>query len=218
MTSATIQYGPGASEHDLRLLGVAPGHRMLDLGDRSPDAAIALAAGGAHVIAVRDTAAGITAGQAATTAARVSVEWYEADRAELAFCRAESIDAVVAVDGFGRADDLDRVLRSAHRVLKPEAPLVFTLPHPMLLATEAELGGGTGVTATVARDYADPTPRTLPPPEEALTVHPHTIAEVFASLQRAGFRVDQVLEPDDPDDPSPRIPPIVIFRGRKLGN
>ena len=44
--------------------------------------------------------------------------------------RADTVDVAVSIYALGAVDDLDRVFRQVHRVLRPEAPFVFSLPHP----------------------------------------------------------------------------------------
>ncbi|MEL7209458.1 MAG: hypothetical protein AAGK32_14675, partial [Actinomycetota bacterium] len=52
-----VRYGPGIpGESALRLLGPVDGRRVLALGCRRPDPILALAAGGAKVIAVDQSA------------------------------------------------------------------------------------------------------------------------------------------------------------------
>jgi len=60
----------------------------------------------------------------------VRIELREGDLADLAFLRAETIDLVFSAYAFGFVEDLGRVFRQVHRVLKGDAALVFSaLPH-----------------------------------------------------------------------------------------
>lgn len=113
-----------------RLLGNVGGKRVLELGFAEEVAALSLADQGARVIAVDTNAARIAAVRQVADADEVALDLRECDLADLAFLRAETIDAAYSGGAFASIDDLDRVLRQVHRVLKQDAPLVFTLPHP----------------------------------------------------------------------------------------
>jgi len=117
--------------------------------------------------------------------------------------------------------DLDRVFRQVHRVLRPEAPLVISLPHPAFRIVDAY-----GNPPILRRSYYDRTPIPWVVGTEAGSDHPLTIGDLFTSLSRANFRVDQVLEPE-PLRATPRgrhwteamrwVPSTLIVRARKQG-
>src|SRR5205807_8290406 len=105
------------------------------------------------------------------------------------FVRADSIDIALSVYALAEVDDLGRVFRQVHRVLKTGAPLVFSLPHPA-----GSLLGDDGL--VVRRSYFD---RSLVEPgadDTTHTDHHRTIAELVTFLSRANFRVDAILEPE----------------------
>ena len=123
----------------------------------------------------------------------VRVELRSGDLADLAFLRADSIDLVFSAYAFGYVEDLNRVFRQVHRVLKVGAPLVFSLPHPAY---------------DMIDDDAD-RPRSCPPlllrplgrststwGGVNFTAYHHTFAELYMGLARASYRVDLVLEPE----------------------
>src|SRR5207248_3527364 len=107
------------------------------------------------------------------------------------------------------------------RVLRPEAPLVISLPHPAFRTVDPG-----GDPPTVRRPYFDRSPISWVNGDEAGADHPQTISELFTSLGRANFRVDTVLEPE-PSRSGPRsrywtpamrwIPATLIVRARKQG-
>ncbi|HTC80854.1 MAG TPA: methyltransferase domain-containing protein, partial [Acidimicrobiia bacterium] len=99
-------------------------------------------------------------------------------------------------------EDLGRVLRAAHRVLKPGAHLVFTLEHPAALAGDGPRG------------YADPEPLKVERYGEAFLVYPRSMAEVVSTLAKAGFRLDGLAEPVVP---GARLPAVAVWRARKEG-
>jgi SAM-dependent methyltransferase len=161
-----LAYGPGSpTESELRLLGPVAGKRILVLGCTEPAGPEALAVQDAKVVAVEPSPDRLSAARARTDAAGVQAELHNVDYADLAFVRANTIDAAVSVLALAEVDDLDRVFRQVHRVLRPQAPLVLSLPHPA--GTLAE-----------GRSWFD-----------------RSVADVFTALVRTTFHVDVLLEP-----------------------
>jgi SAM-dependent methyltransferase len=152
----------------------------------------------------------------------VKVELHHGDLAELAFVGADSIDVAVSIYAFGAVDDLNRVFRQVHRVLRPEGPLVFSLPHPTYLAVRPD-----AQPPAFRRPYFDRSPVTWESGSHSGTDIPHTIGDLFTSLGRANFRVDTLLEPEPPPDAPARsrhwtepmrwVPSTLIVRARKQG-
>jgi SAM-dependent methyltransferase len=209
LSTEVVEYGPGIpTEAELRLLGDVAGKRILVLGCGAGSAAIALARQGAKIIAVDASAAQLSAARAAADSAEVRLELHHAPLAELAFIRADTIDAAVSIYGFGAIDDIDRVFRQVDRCLKPEAPMVFSLEHPVAAIVDLD------DRARVTRSYDDPRPISRSEDGQLEIDHPRTIGSLFTSLGRANFRVDTILEP------VPRqqlVPPSLIIRARKQG-
>jgi SAM-dependent methyltransferase len=221
--SDVVSYAPGGpTEADLRLLGEVGGKRVLDIGTGSGANAVALARMGAHVIAIDRSEAQLAAARKLATATEVRVEWHESDAADLAFLRADSIDLALAAGVVGEVEDLDRLLRQVHRVLRPGAAFVFSYDHPMALAVGRE-GSAPGSlplgTLEVRRSYFDMQPVETEYEGERIQVWPRTIADVFSSMHRAGYRVELLLEPEPaaPSDPGPDIPRLIVWRARKEG-
>ena len=222
LTSDVLQYGPGLPpESELKLLGHVDGRRILDLGCGVGTGAVALAKAGARVIAIDEDAANLGAARDHADHEGVKIEAHHGPLPELAFVRADTIDAAVSVYGLATSDDLDRVFRQVHRVLKAERPLVFSLPHPAF--TLLDPGGGEPV---LRRTWWDSSPVTWSvaagrnEPDR-----PHTLSGLFASLGRANFRVDALAEPEPdragcPDDSWSEamrwVPPTLIVRARKI--
>ena len=218
-----VTYGPDLpTETDLRLCGDVRGKRVLDLGSGSGENAIALARQGAHVIAIDRSSAQIALGRKLAEAVDARVEWHESDVADLAFLRADSIDLAFAAGVIGEVEDVDRLFRQVHRVLRPGAAFVFSYDHPMALSISrpSELPGSLPLgSREVRRSYFDTAPVEVPRDDERILVFPRTVADVFAALHRAGYRVDVVLEPEAvrSADPGPEIPHVIIWRARKEG-
>jgi SAM-dependent methyltransferase len=218
-----VRYGPGLpTESELRLLGQVSGRRLLDLGCGAGAGTVALAKAGARVIAVDDQAANLSETRDRAEREGVRVETHHGPLAELAFVRADTIDAAVSAYGLATVDDVDRVFRQVHRVLRTDRPFVFSLPHPAFVMLDPT-GGGEPI---LRRNWWDVTP---PPwsvadgraePDRVIT-----LTGLFASLGRAGFAVDTLLEPqpdrtvagDTWSDAMQWVPPTLLVRARKLG-
>lgn len=216
-----LSYGPGLPpESELKLLGHVDGRRVLDLGCGAGSAAVALAKSGARVIAVDEDASNVGATRDLAAREGVRVETHHGPLPELAFVRADTIDAAVSVYGLAAADDLDRVFRQVHRVLKADRPLVFSLPHPAF--TLLDPAGGEPV---LRRSWWDSSPVTWSiGAGRAGPDLPRTPSSLFASLARANFRVDALAEPQ-PDRAAAAdawseamlwVPPTLIVRARKV--
>jgi ubiquinone/menaquinone biosynthesis C-methylase UbiE len=220
-----VHYGPDiGTEADYRLLGDLKGKRVLELGCGGAQCSIAFAKQGATAIGIDFSSEQLAFAKRLCEREEVRVELRQGDLADLAFLRAESIDLVFSAYTFGYVDDLNRVFRQVHRVLKPNAPLVFSLPHPaydMIDDDDPEQP------LLVRRSYFDHSPIDYQFNGISFTDYHHTIADLYMSLHRASYRVDQILEPE-PSQSGPRsqfwraafryVPRTLIVRARKEGN
>jgi ubiquinone/menaquinone biosynthesis C-methylase UbiE len=220
----TLSYGPGIpDERTFRLLGslgALEGRRVLELGCGSGQASVALAKLGAKVITVDPSAERLERVRAACEREHVRVEIHQGDLAEVAFVRADTIDAVVSIYALATVADLDRVFRQAHRVLGREAPLVFSVPHPAFAMLEPYGPDPLHLT----RSYFDHTSEPWRTDDAEGEQHHHTISELLTSLFRANFRVDTVLEPEadgrrsEYHSPAMElVPATLVVRARKQG-
>lgn len=209
-----VSYGIGVPREDtLKLLGNVEGKRILDLGCGAGHNAIALARQGAKVIAVDESAEQVAEAREAADREGVKLELHHAPLAELAFVRADTIDAAVSAFGLATVGDVDRVFRQVDRVLRPEHHFVLSLPHPAFALVDPD-----DPERRVQRSYWDDAPMGADVPR--------TISSLFTSLGRANFRVDAVLEPQ-PAGNGPHgagwtaamalLPSTVIIRARKQG-
>ena len=191
---ATISYGPGIpDERELRLCGDVQGKRVVELGAGGL-AAAAFATRGAKAIALDPSAAALDAARA--RAAELSepgeelrVECHQGELADLGFASSASVDLVFSAVALGGVDDLARVVRQVHRVLRPEGLFVFSVPHPVatMVASNGRYGEGT-----------------------------RTVSALFMALVRANFGVEVVAEPESTVGDA-RTPPFLVIRARKLG-
>jgi ubiquinone/menaquinone biosynthesis C-methylase UbiE len=199
----TFTYGPdGPTEAELRLLGDVRGKRLLELGCGTGAVSIALAHQGAVVIGVDTDPDRLAQARGRDDAAHVRVDWHSGDLADLAFLRADSIDAVVSVHALAEVDDIARVFRQVERVLKPGAPFVFSYEHPIGLCT--------GPDEKLVHSPFDRGPISV----GERTVYVRTMSEVFTELHRAGLRADMLVEPRPTGS---RVPKTVVWRVRTEG-
>lgn len=217
-------YGPDvATEAELRLLGDLKGKRVLELGCGGAQCSIAFAKQGATAIGVDSSAEQLNFARSLMEQEEVRIELRHGDLADLAFLRADSVDLVFSSWAFGYIEDLNRVLRQVHRVLKVGSPLVFSLPHPAYAMID-DLADP----VTVSRSYFDRAPMLRRLNDGVtLTEFHHSFEEVYGGLVRASYRVDALLEPE-PRAGGPRshqwrdafryVPRTLIIRARKEGN
>jgi len=217
-----VQYGPDIpTEANLRLLGPLEGKRVLELGCGGGPMTVAMAKQGARVIAVDESAQQVGHARRLAEHEEVKIELHHGDLADLAFVRADTVDAAISVYSLGAVADLDRVFRQVHRVLRSEAPLVISLPHPIFRAMDRS-----SEPPSLQRSYFDRVPVPWSVGEDSGNDYPLTISDLFTSLTRANFRVDAVLEPE-PAKAGHRssywtevmrwVPATLIVRARKQG-
>jgi SAM-dependent methyltransferase len=218
-----VPYGPDiGTESEYRLLGDLADRRVLILGGGRGHAAIAMAQQGAHVIVIDPDADNLGYVRDAADEHELKVEIRQSDLADLAFVRADSSDVAYSAYSLATVADLGRTFRQVHRVLRPDSPFVFSLPHPAFALVDP-VGSDP---MRIRRSYWDTTPRTWEIDQRRGSDHPHTVSEVFTQLSRSNFRVDTLLEPEP--DPGRRpseydteiarwVPTTLVVRARKSG-
>jgi SAM-dependent methyltransferase len=224
LSTSVAHYGPDIpTEADLRLLGDLRGKKVLELGCGGGQCSIAFAKQGAIAIGVDFSAVQLAHARRLCDQEEVRVELRQGDLAELAFLRADSIDLVFSAYAFNYVEDLNRVFRQVHRVLKVGAPLVFSLTHPAynLIDDDADPA------LLVRRSYFDRSPMDFDWDGTPFTAYHHTFAALYMGLARASYRVDLILEPEPlpggHHSPAWRetfnfVPRTLIVRARKEGN
>jgi len=188
----TITYAPGVpTEAELRLCGDVAGKRVIELG--AGGNAVALAKLGARVMVVDPSAEKVAEGRRDADAGEVRIEFHQSDLADLGFATSGSVDLALSTGSMGEVDDVSRVFRQVHRVLKPGLPMVLAVPHPLTAALE-------GGEVVLRRPYGTPPAR--------------TVSAYFTALQRANFNVDVLLEPVSA---GAMVSAALLLRARKLG-
>lgn len=211
------------TERELRLLGTLDGKRVLELGCGTGHNAVALVRQGARAIAIEPSEQLAAHARRLAEMDQVRIEVRVGDLADLAFLRAESVDIALSSGALGEVDDLDRVLRQVHRVLKPNAVFVCAIPHPFGLCVARESNEGDGPlplgNLRLVRSYLDEGPVEVERMGETFTVELRALSTMFGAFARAGFAVDQLLElaPLATADPGPRLPSTVVWRSRRQG-
>ena len=191
-----IWYGDDvADDGELRLCGDVGGKRVIELGIAPTANSVTMALAGAKTIAVDPSAEKIAALRAAADAAEVSVECHAGEVADLGFATSGSVDVVVAAHTLDQVDDLARLLRQVHRVLKPGASFIVAVAHPV-----AEMFDGRD--ATVRHVYGSRGP---------------TFADLFTVFDRSNFRFDVVHELSDRRGREVGWPTVLVLRARKQG-
>jgi SAM-dependent methyltransferase len=217
-----IRYGPdGPTESELRLIGDVKGKRVLDLGSGPGAAAIVMAKKGAVAIAIDASAVQLERGQQLAVGAEVRIEWHKGDLADLHFLRADSIDLAFSADAISEVEDLGRLFRQVHRVLRPHAVFVFSYEHPMALCVGREPPSSPAASTPAAstrpaglESYFGEKPLLVERDGEPIIVHQRSISHVFAALGRAGFRVEVMVEPRPKRGD---VPQLIVWRARKEG-
>lgn len=217
-------YGPDIpTEADLRLLGNLKSRRVLELGCGGGQCSIAFAKQGASVTGVDFSAEQLAHARKLAESEAVKVEFRLGDLADLAFLRTDSVDAVFSSYALGFVEDIGRVFRQVHRVLKVGAPLVFSLGHPAynLIDDAAEQP------LLIRRSYFDSSPITEIRSGAVFSLYHHTFADLTMGLLKSSYHIETILEPE-PASTGPRsyqwrdtfryVPRTIIFKARKEGN
>jgi len=197
VTTTAISFGRDIpNDLELRLCGdISGGKRALELGISRQQNALAFALAGAKSIAVDPDQAAIDRLRQSAAGAEVTVECHASELADLGFATSGSVSLVVANHTLVDVDDLGRLLRQVHRVLKASHPFVLSVPHPFAgVHSNDEYGSKVLPYGTVGR----------------------TIGEWHTQLSRANFRIDHILELGVTDI-SP-VPTTLVLRARKEGD
>lgn len=219
------RYGPDIpTESELHLLGDLHGRRLLELGCGAGHCSVAFAKQGAIVTGVDSSADDLGNGRGLADSEKVRVEFrLAADLADLAFLRSDSVDVVFSANAFQFIEDLGRVFRQVHRVLRADATLVFSLPHPAWYLIDDY----SQQPLTVRRSYYDRSPIAYHRAGTTFSEFQHSMSDLYMGLVRSSFRVEAILEPepviDAPHSPEwsetfRYVPRTLIMKARTEGN
>jgi ubiquinone/menaquinone biosynthesis C-methylase UbiE len=213
-----ISYAPGGpTEDDLRLIGDVADKRILELGCGSGAAAVTFVQQGASVIAVDASSGQLERARALAEHEEARVEWHHGDLADLAFLRADSVDLAFSAFAIAEVEDLDRMFRQVHRVLRPGSWFIFSYEHPLAICIgkEPPTAPDSGPPRMVLlHSYFGDGPVTVQRDGEPINLYQRTVAAVFAALGRAGFGVETIVEPKPEKG---ELPASIVWRARKEG-
>jgi SAM-dependent methyltransferase len=192
-----IWYGDDvADDSELRLCGDIVGKRVLELGLGSNPNSVVMATRGAKAIALDPSADRIARLRAAAEAAEVKVECHQGELADLGFATSGSMDLAIASHSLDDIDDLPRLLRQVHRVLRLGAPFVVAMRHPV----------------AAMFDDADPA---VQRPYGADGV---TFSDLYMAFERTNFHFDAMYELQARQARDAVAPTVLVLRARKQGN
>lgn len=192
-----IWYGDNvADDAELRLCGDLAGKRVLELGVASTSNSITAAVAGAKAIALDPSADKIARLRALAEEYEVKVECHHGELADLGMAMSGSIDLVVAAHSLANVDDLPRLLRQVHRVLKLGGPFVVAMHHPV----------------AAMFDGADPVAR-RPYGTDGIT-----FGDLYMAFERTNFHLDAIYELTARHVRDSMAPSVLVLRARKEGN
>ncbi|CCH33927.1 class I SAM-dependent methyltransferase [Actinosynnema sp. NPDC047251] len=188
----------GVREEEVGFLGDVTGRRVLEVGCGSAPCARWLAARGAHPVAFDISAGMLRHAVAGNAATGLSVPLVQASADQLPFADA-SFDA--ACSAFGAVPfvaDVGDVFREVARVLRPGAPWVFSVTHPIRWIFPDDPGPN-GLTVT--QSYFDRTPYVEVDESGRATYveHHRTLGDYVRALVGAGLELVDLVEPEWPD-------------------
>jgi len=186
-------------EKDVGLLGDIAGRRILEVGAGSAPCARYLAGAGAEVVAFDLSAGMLRHAQQGAARTGIAVPLVQADVCELPF-RDEAFDIVFsAFGGIPFVADSAGAMREVGRVLRPGGRWVFSVTHPMRWIFPDDPGPH-GL--TVIQSYFDRSPYVEVDTDEipAYVEHHRTLGDRIRELVAAGFVLDDLIEPEWPED------------------
>ncbi|OPX14889.1 class I SAM-dependent methyltransferase [Gordonia sp. i37] len=187
-------------EADAQLLGEVSGRRILEVGCGSAPCSRWLLTQGAHVVGIDLSRGMLGHGLAAMDRlGEPRVPLIQATAESLPFADA-SFD--IAFSSFGAVPfvaDSSRVMAEAARILVPGGRWVFSINHPMRWMFPDDPGPA-GL--TVAIPYFNRTPYSEVDADGTITYveHHRTIGDRVREIRSAGLILDDIVEPEWPDD------------------
>lgn len=192
-------WGPeGLDEADAALLGLVGGRRILEIGCGAAAGARWLASQGAEAVGADLSLRQLQHGQRPDSASEPRVPVVCADVGRLPFVDEAFDGAGAAYGALPFVSDAPRALAEVARVLRPRAPWVFSVTHPIRWAFPDD-PGLPGLTAT--RSYFDRAAYVEQDESGTATYveHHRTIGDWVDAIVGSGFVLERIVEPPWPD-------------------
>jgi SAM-dependent methyltransferase len=186
-------------EADARLLGDVVGRRVLEVGCGGAQCSRWLRAQGAAPVAFDLSAGQLATARRLAAATGLAVPLVQADAQRLPFADASFDLACSAYGAVPFVADSAMVMREIARVLRPGGRWVFSTTHPFRWCFRDDPGPG-GL--TVESSYFDRRAYVEQDDEGNATYveHHRTIGDRVREIVAAGLTIDDIVEPEWPDD------------------
>ncbi|TWD84340.1 methyltransferase family protein [Kribbella amoyensis] len=201
----------------LELAGAVDGRRVLEVACGHGRVSRGLAKRGASVVGVDLSAAMLAKAAEAERHEPLGIEYLQADVSAPGLLEGEIFDVAVCSFGLSDIDDLNGALVNIKRLLRPGGVFALCILHPCF----AGIDGVSGAWPTETDYYderwwqADGTLSTL---RQQVGANHRMLATYLNTLQRHGFRLDEVaeprpkVEPDSPRAAMARYPVFLVLR------
>lgn len=189
----------GLREADAHLLGGLPGRMVVEVGCGSAPCSRWLTGKGAHAVGVDLSRQMLAHGLDAMRLDDAPTPLVQAGAEHLPFAD-QSFD--VACSAFGAIPfvaDSARVMAEVFRVLKPGGRWVFSVNHPMRWIFPDDPGPA-GLTVTIPYFNRTPYSETDDDGRVSYVEHHRTIGDRVREIRSAGMLLDDIVEPEWPDD------------------
>lgn len=195
---ADFVWGPeGLRESEAGLLGAVSDRNWLEVGSGAGQCARWIVAQGGRAIAVDLSGRQLQHGSRLSEQTGIAVASVQADAARLPLASGCLDGAFSSYGALPFVDDVGAVMAEVHRVLRPGAPWVFSVSHPIRWAFPDDPGPG-GLTVTGSyfdrRAYLE-----YAAGEPVYAEHHRTVGDWVRSVVAAGFELLDLVEPEWPD-------------------
>jgi SAM-dependent methyltransferase len=186
-------------ESDARLLGEVAGKLVLEVGAGAAQCSRWLVANGAHAVGLDLSGSQLRHARTLDQRTGIATTLVQADAARLPFSDAGFDLACSAYGAVPFAVDSAAIMAEVARVLKPSGRWVFAVTHPIRWCFADDPGPGGLVART---SYFDRRPYVEQDDAGVATYveHHRTLGDRIREILAAGLVVDDVIEPEWPDD------------------